>query len=66
LTLRLGNTEGSFIDMTIGWDSAIGCFHGLAGSISLAIEGEQVDIILCREALDDEFLTIAWDQEKHL
>lgn len=68
LTLRLCNDNKESIAAMLAdpEDGAIKYFHGLAGHVSRAIEGEQVDIILCREELADEFMTIAWDSDEHL
>lgn len=68
LTLRLGNDNKDSIASMIAdpTDGAISYFHGLAGHLSRAVGGEEVDIVLCRETLDDVFLTLAWDQSKHL
>jgi len=46
-------------------DGAINYFHGLAGHISRNIDGEQVDIVLCREKLEEVFLELPWDPEQH-
>jgi hypothetical protein len=68
LTLRLGNDNKDSIAAMISdpEDGAIRYFHGLAGQVSRAVGGEEVDVILCRESLDDAFLTIAWDADRHL
>ena len=68
LSLRLGNDNKDSIASMLAdpEDGAISYFHGLAWQVSQAAGGEEVDIILCRESLDDAFMTIAWDAEKHL
>ncbi len=66
LTLRLGNDNEDSIASIIADgedDGAVSYAHGLAGVVSQAVGGEEVDIILCRKKLDDEFYTVKWKAE---
>lgn len=65
LTLRLGNDNEDSIAEVIatGEESGVTSYmHGLAYVLSQAVGGEPVDIILCRESLDDSFYTVVWDE----
>ena len=67
LVLRLGNdNEDSIADVIAnGEESGVTNYmHGLAYFVSEAVGGESVDIILCRESLDDPFYTVVWDEGK--
>ncbi len=67
LVLRLGNdNEDSIAEaIAIGEESGvISYMHGLAFVLAEAAGGEPVDIILCRESLDDPFYTVVWDEGK--
>ncbi|MAW59616.1 MAG: hypothetical protein CMJ94_02130 [Planctomycetes bacterium] len=67
LTLRLCNDNEDTIATMLAdpTDGAYNYFHGLAGHVSRAIGGEQVDIVLCRLKLDDPYVDIPWDPAKH-
>jgi len=63
LTLRLGNDNADSIAAIIKdgeSDGAVNYMRGLAFMVSAAMESEPVDIVLCRESLDDSFYTIKW------
>lgn len=67
LTLRLGNdNEESIAEMIAdGEESGVTNYmHGLAYVISQEAGGEPVDIIMCRESLDDSFYTVVWTEDK--
>lgn len=68
LTLRLCNDNEDSIAAMLADpdDGAINYFHGLAGHVSRAIGDEEVDIQLCRLKLDDPFLDIPWEAERHV
>lgn len=66
LTLRLGNDNPDTIAAVIrdGEDEgAVNYMHGLAYVVSQAVGGEPVDVILCRETLDDPYYTVVWTPE---
>jgi len=66
LTLRLGNDNKESIAEIIaeGEDNgAVSYFRGLAPYLSSNLGGQEVDIILCREDLADEFYTLKWQAE---
>ena len=63
LTLRLGNdNEESIADVLKEGEECgvVSYMHGLAKTISAAMGGEPVDIVLCRESLDEPFYTVKW------
>lgn len=63
LTLRLGNDNQESISEIIAEgeeNGAVSYFHGLALHLSGIASGEEIDIVLCRESLDDAFYTVKW------
>ncbi len=67
LTLRLGNDNEDSIQAIMKFkeqDGAVFYMHGLARSVSDAVGGEPVDIILCRRNLGDHFYTVKWQSPK--
>lgn len=62
LSLRLGydNSISTAFLQTDPEDDIFRYFHSLAWRISEATGGEVVDIILCRESLDEAVMTLAW------
>lgn len=67
LTLRLGNDNEESIAEVIatGEESGVTNYmHGLAYVLAEAAGGEPLDIILCRESLDDPFYTVVWTEDK--
>lgn len=66
ITLRLGNdNEDSLADVAANEMKSgvsIYCRH-LAWTVSKAIDGQPVDIVLCRKSLDEQVYTVRWDPE---
>lgn len=63
LTLRLGNdNEGTVKGVEANGDKepVIRYFEGLALQVSRALRGEPVDVVLCRQSLDEPFHTVTW------
>jgi predicted Zn-dependent protease with MMP-like domain len=66
LTLRLGNdNEDSMADVLAEGEASgvVSYMHGLARVVSEAVGGEPVDIVLCRETLDEVVYTVTWAGE---
>lgn len=64
LTLRLGNDNEDSIQDVMDHQEESGVtsyMRGLAAAVSAAVGGEPVDIILCRQRLDQPFHTVVWE-----
>lgn len=63
LTLRLGSDNQESIAEVIAEGESCGVvsyMHGLALMVSATMNNEPVDIVLCRESLDEPFYTVKW------
>lgn len=68
LTLRLGNdNQDTIAEIKAEGDAhaAVSYFHGLANHVSRALDGAEIDIILCEETLDTPFHTVKWTPQQN-
>ena len=66
ITVRLGNdNEDSMADVAANqMKSGVSVYcRNLARFVSKAIDGQPVDIVLCRKSLDEPVFTVRWDPE---